>query len=58
MATRIDFHISFSEYQAHYIDVNMHIQGFSDREYLDITMPVWTPGSYLIQKCRAIFGSG
>ena len=50
MTTRIDFYITFSEPQAHYFDVTMHIHGFQDKEYLDIKMPVWTPGSYLIRE--------
>src|SRR5690606_23303583 len=46
---KIAFTISFSEPQAHYIDVEMELTGFSG-EYLDLKMPVWSPGSYLIRE--------
>jgi len=45
----IQFHLSFVEPQAHYVEVSMIIQGF-DQDYLDLKMPVWTPGSYLIRE--------
>ena len=44
---KISFKVSFSEPQAHYADVEMEISGIKG-EYLDLKMPVWTPGSYLI----------
>ncbi|VTP93633.1 M61 family metallopeptidase [Sphingobacterium daejeonense] len=45
----IHFHLSFIEPQAHYVEVSMVIQGF-DQDFLDLKMPVWTPGSYLIRE--------
>src|SRR5690606_21890160 len=50
MTKSIDIHLSFSEPQAHYVDVAMHIRGFDDRESLDVKLPVWTPGSYLTRQ--------
>jgi len=46
---KIAYEISFSEPQAHYVDVVMEISGLKG-EYLDLKMPVWTPGSYLIRE--------
>jgi len=46
---KIAFEVSFSEPQAHYVDVAMEISGLKG-EYLDLKMPVWTPGSYLIRE--------
>lgn len=45
----ISFDVSFSEPQAHYADVQMTITGI-EREYIDLKMPVWTPGSYLVRE--------
>ncbi len=50
MNSSIAFHLSFSEPQAHYVDVQMILHGFQDREYLDVKMPVWAPGSYLVRE--------
>lgn len=50
MNKSIFFELSFSEPQAHYVDVKMTINGFQDREYIDIKLPVWAPGSYLIRE--------
>lgn len=47
--TSISYHISFVEPQAHYAEIAVHIKGFSG-EYIDLKMPVWTPGSYLIRE--------
>ncbi len=45
----IHFEVSFTEPQAHYIDVRMDIYGLNQPE-LELIMPVWTPGSYLIRE--------
>ncbi len=37
------------ESQAHYVTVEMEINGFT-QSYLDLKMPVWTPGSYLVRE--------
>lgn len=43
------FRVSFTEPQAHYADVEMEISNIK-KEIIDIKMPVWTPGSYLIRE--------
>ena len=35
--------------QTHYFEVKMELRGF-DREYTDLKMPVWAPGSYLVRE--------
>ena len=47
--SKIAFEVSFTEPQAHYADVEMTISG-NKKEQLDIKMPVWAPGSYLIRE--------
>jgi predicted metalloprotease with PDZ domain len=46
---KISFEISFTEPQAHYADVEMNISGVN-KEYVDVKMPVWAPGSYLVRE--------
>lgn len=48
-AQKIAFEVSFSEPQAHYADIEMEISGIKGA-YIDLKMPVWTPGSYLIRE--------
>lgn len=45
----ISYNITFPEAQAHYADVEMNITGW-DQKNLDLKMPVWTPGSYLVRE--------
>lgn len=45
----IDFEVSFTEPQAHYADIRMNVAGI-EQEHLELIMPVWTPGSYLIRE--------
>ncbi|QQT24533.1 M61 family metallopeptidase [Sphingobacterium spiritivorum] len=45
----IAFQVSFSEPQAHYADIKMSVSNFN-QDYIDVKMPVWTPGSYLIRE--------
>jgi len=46
---KIGFEVSFTEPQAHYAEVEMNISGI-EKEYVDLKMPVWTPGSYLVRE--------
>lgn len=46
---KFEFKVSFTEPQAHYADVEMNIQGVK-KSYIDLKMPVWQPGSYLIRE--------
>lgn len=45
----INFEVSFPEVQAHYIDVKMSLKKLN-QPYVDLKMPVWSPGSYLIRE--------
>lgn len=47
--TSINYTLSFPEAQAHYVDVLMTVSE-NTKPFLDIKMPVWTPGSYLIRE--------
>lgn len=47
--SEISFKVSFSEPQAHYADVEMKVSG-NRKEFLDVKMPVWAPGSYLVRE--------
>ncbi len=48
-SANINFEVSFSEPQAHYADVAMEIKGIK-KNYIDVKMPVWAPGSYLVRE--------
>lgn len=47
--TQISYTVTFPEAQAHYADIEMTITGLNQK-ILDLKMPVWTPGSYLIRE--------
>ncbi len=46
---KIGFEVSFIEPQAHYAEVEMNISGLN-KDYVDVKMPVWAPGSYLVRE--------
>ena len=46
---KIGFEVSFIEPQAHYAEVEMNISGLN-KDFVDIKMPVWAPGSYLVRE--------
>jgi predicted metalloprotease with PDZ domain len=46
---RIAFKVTFVEPQAHYAEVEMELSGVK-ADQLDLKMPVWTPGSYLVRE--------
>lgn len=46
---KIGFEVSFKEPQAHYAEVEMTISGLI-KDHIDVKMPVWTPGSYLVRE--------
>ncbi len=48
-AANVKYKISFPEAQAHYVNVEMELSGFKEKE-LKLQLPVWTPGSYLIRE--------
>ena len=47
--TKISYTVNFSEPQAHYAEIEMNISGLK-QNVLELKMPVWTPGSYLIRE--------
>ena len=47
---KIGFEVSFKEPQAHYAEVEMNVAGIAAKDYVDLKMPVWTPGSYLVRE--------
>ena len=54
-APAITYVLSMPEPQTHYFEVEMQLQDLSKanvkkNNYVDIRMPVWTPGSYLIRE--------
>jgi predicted metalloprotease with PDZ domain len=48
-APQLSYTLTFPEAQAHYVDVEMRITGLS-QPVIDLKMPVWTPGSYLVRE--------
>lgn len=48
-SANISYKVTFPEAQAHYADIEMTISGLK-QETLDVKMPVWTPGSYLVRE--------
>ena len=46
---KISYSLTFPEAQAHYVDVEMQISGLTQTS-LDLKMPVWAPGSYLVRE--------
>ena len=46
---KISYVVTFPEAQAHYAEIEMTVSGLS-QPTLDLKMPVWTPGSYLIRE--------
>jgi predicted metalloprotease with PDZ domain len=46
---KISYTVTFPEAQAHYVNVEMHIDNLSQNNII-LKMPVWTPGSYLVRE--------
>lgn len=46
----IYFKLSFPEPQTHYVEVSMSIENIKNQDFIDIKMPVWAPGSYLVRE--------
>jgi predicted metalloprotease with PDZ domain len=46
---KISYTVTFPEAQAHYVNVEMHIDNISQNN-ITLKMPVWTPGSYLVRE--------
>lgn len=50
MAQSIQYTLSFPEPHTHYVNVKMEIKSMPKKDYLEIKMPVWAPGSYLVRE--------
>lgn len=48
-SVKISYNLTFPEAQAHYVDVEMNITGLAQPS-LEVKMPVWAPGSYLVRE--------
>jgi predicted metalloprotease with PDZ domain len=48
-AIKAQYTLSFPEPQTHYIEVSLKLQGVG-KKAIDLKMPVWTPGSYLVRE--------
>ena len=42
------YRVSFADASAHYVNVTLKTQASTDS--LELMMPVWTPGSYLVRE--------
>jgi predicted metalloprotease with PDZ domain len=53
-AQKISFHLSMDEPHTHYFDVEVKLENLKNtalaRDFVDIKMPTWAPGSYLIRE--------
>ncbi|MBV6485360.1 MAG: hypothetical protein KFKLKKLM_01921 [Flavobacteriales bacterium] len=48
-AASVDYEVSMPKPHTHYFEVTMHITDLK-KEFIDIQMPTWAPGSYLIRE--------
>ncbi|MBD2020083.1 M61 family metallopeptidase [Leptolyngbya sp. FACHB-36] len=46
----IHYHVSLSEPESHLFEVTLQVKGWNPEQRLDLRMPVWTPGSYLVRE--------
>ncbi|MFD2245170.1 M61 family metallopeptidase [Pontibacter ruber] len=49
LAAELKYTLSMPEPQTHYFEVEMELSG-ARKKYIDYTMPVWAPGSYLVRE--------
>lgn len=49
LAASINYEVTMPEPQSHYFEVTMNIVDY-EKNYVDVNMPVWAPGSYLIRE--------
>jgi len=48
-AASLRYTLAMPQPQTHYFEVKMELRGF-DKDYTDLKMPVWAPGSYLVRE--------
>lgn len=49
IASTVDYEVNMTKPHTHYFEVSMNITDFK-KDYIDIQMPTWAPGSYLIRE--------
>jgi predicted metalloprotease with PDZ domain len=49
VAQKVNYKLKMSNPQNHYFEVEMILEGFKQKE-IEIKMPVWAPGSYLVRE--------
>jgi len=49
-AADLSYTLSMPEPHSHYFEVDAKLQGVGKKKYVDFTMPVWAPGSYLVRE--------
>lgn len=50
MAKSVRFKVSIPEPRSHMVRVEMTVRGIDDAAHVDLALPVWTPGSYLVRE--------
>ncbi|MCH2235118.1 MAG: PDZ domain-containing protein [Crocinitomicaceae bacterium] len=55
LAMQVDYQLSMTKPNSHYFEVEMTITDFKDK-YVDVKMPVWAPGSYLVREFSKSIG--
>lgn len=50
MTKPIRFRVAIGDPHSHLVKVEMTIRGTEDDGFVDVAMPVWTPGSYLVRE--------
>ena len=48
-AANISYEVSMPEPHTHYFNVKMNVTDY-EKDYFDVQMPVWSPGSYLVRE--------
>jgi predicted metalloprotease with PDZ domain len=48
-APQIEYIVSMNEPHTHYFEVQINVSGYK-KPYIDFSLPVWTPGSYLVRE--------
>lgn len=46
----LHFQLSFPEPQTHYVEISINIKNWGHPDFIDLKMPVWAPGSYLVRE--------
>lgn len=49
IAPKIEYSVAMPNPESHLFEVTLRVQGWSE-SVMDLKMPVWTPGSYLVRE--------